>query len=125
LVPLAQALTKTYGGSLTSQGTPRCLGYPGSVNQRDMLEGSDEPRPNARTCYTPAGQRVVVDGNADVWVVACHDHLPVRHRALDVALIVAIGSDVEAHWGRIKPGRWARLIADVMLQSWPTPASRP
>ena len=88
--------------------------------RRDMPQGSAEPYSNGRTCYTPAGQRVVVDRNADLWVVACDDHVPIRHRSLDVALIVAIGSDVEAHWGGIKPGRWVRLIADVMLQSWPT-----
>ena len=89
-----------------------------------MPEGSAEPRSNARTCYTPAGQRVVVDCNADVWVVECDDRVPVRNRSLVLALVVAIGSDVEAHWGGINPGRWARLIADVMVQSWPAQKSR-
>ena len=42
-----------------------------------------------------------------------------------LALVVAIGSDVEAHWGGINPGRWARLIADVIIQSWPAQKSRP
>ena len=85
-----------------------------------MPEGSAEPRSNARACYTPAGQRVVVDRIGDVWVVVCDDQVPIRDRSLEVSLIEAIGGDVEdPRWDGIKPGRWARLIADVMLQSWP------
>jgi hypothetical protein len=89
--------------------------------RRDMPEGSAEPCSNGRTCYTPAGQRVVVNRNADLWVVACDDHDPVRHRSLDVALIEAIRGEVEAHraWDRIPPARWARVITDVMVESWP------
>ena len=85
-----------------------------------MPEGSAEPRSNARACYTPAGQRVVVDRIGDVWTVVCDDQVPVRHGSLDVALIEAIRGNLEdARWDGIKPGRWAQLIADVMRQSWP------
>lgn len=72
----------------------------------------------ARTCYTPAGQRVVVERHRDVWVVRCDDSEPARHRDLDVALVEALRADVHAHWGGIDPGRYTRLIADVIVSSW-------
>jgi hypothetical protein len=84
-----------------------------------VLEGSAEPRSIARTCYTPAGQRVVIERDCDVWVVVCDDHDRVRHPHLDVALTEAVGSDVHGHWDGIKPGRWVELVAKFMVESWP------
>jgi hypothetical protein len=93
----------------------------GSFNNPGAVpEGNAGPR-NARACFTPAGQRVVVDRKHDLWEVVCDDHDPVRHRSLDVALIEAIRAEVEAHraWDGIPPAQWARVIADVMVESWP------
>jgi hypothetical protein len=72
----------------------------------------------ARTCFTPAGQRLVVERDRDVWVVLCDDFEPTRHNNLDVALLTAVRADAEAHWGGIEPGRYTRLIADVIASSW-------
>jgi hypothetical protein len=89
-----------------------------SIIGETVPEGNADPR-NARTCYTPGGQRVVVERHGDVWTVTCDDRDPVRHRLLDVALIEAIRDDVQAHWGRIEPGHWTRLISDTIVSSWP------
>jgi hypothetical protein len=84
-----------------------------------VLESNAELRSAARTCFTPAGHRVVIDRKCDVWVVVSDDHDPVRHHLLDVALTEAVGSDVHAHWDGIKPGRWVELVAKIMVESWP------
>lgn len=68
--------------------------------------------------YTPAGQRVIVGRRDHVWVVTCDDGEPVGHRLLDLALIEAVRNDGQAHWYGIEPGRWAGVIADVILSRW-------
>jgi hypothetical protein len=87
-------------------------------------EGNAELGSTARSCTTPAGQRVVIDRNSDVWVVVSDDHDPVRHPLLDVALTEAVGRDVHAHWDGIKPGRWVELVAKIMVESWPRQEGR-
>jgi hypothetical protein len=68
--------------------------------------------------YTPAGQQLVVERDDEVWVVTCDARAPVRNALLDVALVEALRSDVEAHWQGIDPAAWTRLIADGILSSW-------
>jgi hypothetical protein len=96
------------------------------VNQRPVPKGSaSKARPGAYqsgrawTGYTPAGQRLVVEREEDVWVVACDDREPVRSVLLDVALVEALRSDVGARWYGIDSATWTRLIADSILSSWP------
>src|SRR5262245_35755984 len=71
------------------------------------------------TGYTPAGQRVVVEREGDVWVVSCDDRVPAVHAVLDVALVEALRRDVEAHWAGIDQATWTRLIVAVILSRWP------
>jgi hypothetical protein len=71
-----------------------------------------------RTFYTPAGQHLVIERENDMWVVRCDDLEPVKHRHLDVALIEALRKDVNAQWGEFEPGRFTRLIADVISSDW-------
>lgn len=74
-------------------------------------------RPRCWTGYTPAGQRLIVDRDDDAWVVTRDDCAPVRNVVLDVALVEALRSDVEAHWGGIEPATWMRLIAGSILST--------
>jgi len=69
--------------------------------------------------YTPAGQQLVVEREDEVWVVSCDARAPVQNALLDVALVEALRSDVEAPWRGINPAEWTRLIVDAILSSWP------
>jgi hypothetical protein len=80
------------------------------------MEASD---PHLWEGNTPAGQRVIVRREDNVWVVTCEDAEPTRHHLLDVALIEAVRSDVQAHWYGIEAGAWTRVVADVILSRWP------
>jgi hypothetical protein len=82
---------------------------------------SEGARSIARECYTPAGQRLVVEHNRECWMAICGDHKPVRHRDLHVALIEAIRGDPQAQWDGIEPDRWAWKMADVVMSNWPEP----
>jgi hypothetical protein len=68
---------------------------------------------------TPAGLRLVVRREADLWVVISDAGEPVRHHLLDLALIEAIRADVRAHSIGVDYGEWTRLIADNILLTWP------
>jgi hypothetical protein len=83
----------------------------GERSQQRPIDG----RTQAWAGLTAAGQRSVVERERDDWVVHCDDSKVVRHRLLDVALIEAIRSDVEAHWLGIDPGRYARIVANSIL----------
>jgi hypothetical protein len=74
-----------------------------------------DDRTRVWTGFTPAGQRLVVERERDEWIVRCDDSKTVRDHLLDVALIEAIGSDVEAHWLDIDPARYARIVASSIL----------
>jgi hypothetical protein len=76
-------------------------------------------RPRFWAGYTPAGQRLVVERDEGAWVVTRDDQAPVRNVLLDVALVEALRSDIEARWTGIDPGTWTRLIADSILSTWP------
>src|ERR671934_1320088 len=92
------------------------------VNQAPVPEESGAET-RAWVGYTPAGQRLVVKREADVWLVTCDERETVRHRLLDVALIEAIRSDVNAHWHAVDYGEWTRLIADNISRTWPSATS--
>lgn len=68
--------------------------------------------------YTPAGQRLTVEHDDGIWVATCNGGDPVRHRLIDVALIEAVRSDVKAQWRSVDPGKWTRVMADVIVSSW-------
>ena len=86
-----------------------------------MSEGNGPPRSITRECYSPAGQRLVVERNREGWVVICGHHEPVHHDDLHLALSEAIRADVFAYWGGVEPDRWAQEIADVVVSVWPEP----
>ena len=93
-----------------------------SESQRQVQQRNGSGRSSiARECYTPAGQRLVVEHNREGWVAICGNHEPVRDRDLHVALIEALRSDAGAYWGGIQPDRWAWAMADVVMSSWPEP----
>jgi hypothetical protein len=93
-----------------------------SVSPREVPQRNGPgPGSIARECFTPAGQRLVVEHNREGWVAICGHHEPVRHRDLHVALIEAIRADQQAHWGGIEPDRWAWAIADVVMSNWREP----
>ena len=71
------------------------------------------------TGLTPAGQRLVVERERDEWVVRCDDSEETRGNLLDVALIEAIRSDVQAHWFGIDPGMYASVVANSILRTSP------
>jgi hypothetical protein len=77
-----------------------------------------EVRVNSWNGYTPAGQRVTVERGEGEWVVTCDSDEGVRHRLLDLALIEAVRSDVQAHWQGVEPGQWTRVIADMIISTW-------
>jgi hypothetical protein len=92
----------------------------GQQGPERALERMSHPESDSivRTCYTPAGQRLAVERDSGAWVVRCDDLEPARHHEVDAALIEALRADVHAHWGRIEPARYTRLIADVIASGW-------
>ena len=57
---------------------------------------------------------MVVERELNAWIVSCDDS-EARHHLLDVAVIQAIDSEVDAHWLNIDRERFARLVANTIL----------
>jgi hypothetical protein len=85
----------------------------GEWDERQQVEW----RTRAWSGVTPAGQRLVVEREPGGWVVRRDDSKVVRNLRLELALIEALRSDVEAHWWGIDPGRYARIVAGSILSS--------